>query len=129
MKRASLVLLALTALCLISLPAMADITLFTDLGLPGNQYQAGTGWTVSGTGTVGTSFTAANAFTVSGSGSFNVTQIDLGVGYVVSPPTFYASIWTDVGGLPGSPGRGRFLEPADDYHQFRSLPTHLPGQL
>ena len=65
-------------------------------------YNCCTGWTVSGTGTVGTSFTAANEFTVAGSGNFNVSQIDLAVGYVTGLNSFYASIWTDNGGLPGT---------------------------
>jgi len=83
-------------------------TLYSDLGPPGNVYNCCTGWTISGTGYVGTSFTAANLFTVGGAGSFNVTQIDLGVGYVVPPDTFYASIWTDNAGLPGTQVPGAF---------------------
>lgn len=79
---------------------MAD-TLFNDLG-PGNSYNCCTGWTVSGTGGTGTSFTAANLFTVSGSGNLSVSQIDLAVGYVTGANSFYASIWTDNGGLPGT---------------------------
>lgn len=93
--------LCIVALALCSLSAMAD-TLFTDLGPPGNVYNCCTGWTVSGTGTIGTSFTAANLFTVSGSGNFNVSQIDIGIGNVVSPNTFNASVWTDNNGLPGT---------------------------
>ncbi len=88
------------ALCLGSLPAMAQQTFFTDLGPMGNVYQCCTGWTVAGTGTLGTSFTAANMFTSLANGS--VTQIDLGVGYVTGTNTFYASVWTDVNGLPGA---------------------------
>ncbi len=101
----SLCLLAL-ALCVSSLPAMAD-TLFNDFG-SGFSYQAGTGWTVSGSGIVGTSFTAANLFTVGGSGDFSVTSFDLGVGYVTGDNSFYASIWTDNGGLPGTEVAGAF---------------------
>ena len=80
---------------------MAD-TLFSDLGPPGNVYQAGTGWTVSGTGLIGTSFTSANLFTVGGSGNFSVTSFDLGVGYAGGTNTFFASVWTDNAGLPGT---------------------------
>ena len=98
MKRT--LVLCVLALAICALPAMAD-TLFTDFG--GNMtYNCCTGWTVSGTGTVGTSFTAANEFTVAGTGNFNVSQIDLAVGYVTGLNSFYASIWTDNGGLPGS---------------------------
>ena len=93
--------LLILALCVSSLPAMAD-TLFSDLGPPGNVYQGGTGWTISGSGFVGTSFTGANLFTVGGSGNFSVTSFDLGVGYVTGTNSFFASIWTDNAGLPGT---------------------------
>jgi hypothetical protein len=95
----SLCLVAL-ALCLSSLPAMAQSTFFTDLGPVGDVYNCCSGWTVSGTGTLGTSFTAANLFTSMLSGS--VSQIDLAVGLVAGPNSFYASVWTDNGGLPGT---------------------------
>jgi len=95
----SLCLVAL-ALCVSSLPAMAQQTFFTDLGPQGNVYNCCDGWTVSGSGTVGTSFTAANTFTSLLTGS--VSQIDLGVGFVTGVNSFYAAIWTDNGGLPGT---------------------------
>ena len=95
----SFCLLAL-ALCLGSLPVMAQQTFFTDLGPQGNVYNCCTGWTISGTGTVGTSFTAANLFTSLLTAS--VSQIDLGVGYVTGTNSFYASVYTDNGGLPGT---------------------------
>jgi PEP-CTERM motif len=88
------------AVCVSSLPAMAD-TLFNDFG-SGFNYNCCSGWTISGTGSVGTSFTAANLFTVSGSGNFSVSSFDLGVGYVEGANTFFASIWTDNAGLPGT---------------------------
>ncbi|MGH9432123.1 MAG: PEP-CTERM sorting domain-containing protein [Terriglobia bacterium] len=96
---------------------------YSDLGSPVN-YQCCTGWTVSGTGTVGTSFTAANLFTAAISG--NVTQIDLGVGWVVGPDPFVASIWTDVGNLPGSqigPSFGGLLANAEFGLSTNSLVT------
>jgi len=95
----SMTVLAL-ALCMGSLPAMAQTTFYTDLGPMGDVYQSGTGWTVSGTGTVGTSFTAANLFTSLATGA--VSQIDLGVGYVAGTNAFYAAIFTDNAGLPGT---------------------------
>jgi len=95
----SITLLAL-ALCLGSLPAMAQTTFFTDLGTGTNVYQEGTGWTVSGTGTIGTSFTAANLFTSLSSGA--VSQIDFGVGYAGGTNAFYAAVFTDNNGLPGT---------------------------
>ena len=91
--------ITLLALALCTLPAAAQTTFFTDFG-PGNNYQSGTGWTVSGTGTVGTSFTAANLFTSMASGA--VSQIDLGVGYVAGSNAFYAAVFTDNNGLPGT---------------------------
>jgi len=80
-------------------PQPPSTTFYSDLGSPVS-YNCCTGWTVSGTGTIGTSFTAANLFTTVAGGS--VTQIDLGVGFVVGPYPFDASIWTDVGNLPGT---------------------------
>ena len=95
----SITLLAL-ALCLGTLPATAQSTFFNDLGTGNDVYQEGTGWTVSGTGTIGISFTSANLFTSLASGS--VSEIQLGVGYAGGTNAFYASIWTDNGGLPGT---------------------------
>jgi hypothetical protein len=80
-------------------------TFFSDLGSPVS-YNCCTGWTVSGTGGTGTSFTAANLFTAAIGG--NVTQIDLGVGWVLGPFSFHASIWTDVNNLPGAQVPGAF---------------------
>jgi PEP-CTERM motif len=87
------------ALC-VSLPAMAQSTFFTDLGPVGNVYNCCTGWTVAGSGALGESFTAANMFTSLLGGS--VSQIDMGVGFAGGTNSFYASIWTDNNGLPGS---------------------------
>jgi hypothetical protein len=95
----SISLLAL-ALCLTAFPAMAQQTFFSDLGTGNDLYNDSTGWTVSGTGTVGTSFTAANLFTSLSSGS--VSEIQLAVAYVTGTNAFYASIWTDNNGLPGT---------------------------
>jgi len=118
--------LLVLALCVSSLPAMAN-TLFSDIGPPGNPYQCCTGWTVSGTGLIGTAFTSANLFTVSGSGNFSVDQIDLGVGFFGSPPTFTASIWTDVGNLPGTQVAGAFWSPLTTITSFGSCPPTCPG--
>lgn len=98
------------ALCACSLPAMAG-ELFTDLGPPGSVYGSG-GWTLGGSaapGLGGSSYTAANLFTVAGSGSLAVTEIDLAVGNVGDTlDTFYASIWTDSSGLPGTEVTGAY---------------------
>lgn len=79
--------------------ALSPGTMFGDLGSPVN-YNCCTGWTVSGTDGTGTSFTAANLFTAAIGG--NVSQIDIGIGWVVGPDPFVASIWTDVNNLPGT---------------------------
>lgn len=95
--------LGLLALALvISLPAMAQIDLYNNLGPAGNVYQPSLGWTVSGTaGTGGTSFTQANEFTAMASGS--ISEIDIGIGWVLHPgDSFYAALFTDNGGLPGT---------------------------
>jgi PEP-CTERM motif len=87
------------ALC-IALPAMADDTLYSNLGTGSDIYNCCAGWTVSGTGTLGTSFTAANEFTAMATGS--ISQIDIAVGYVTGDNSFYAALYT-VGG-DGNPG-------------------------
>lgn len=107
-KRLSSILIPALVLCVCSVPAVADSVLFNDLGSGGTVYNCCTGWTVSGSGGTETSVTAANLFTVSGSGSFSVSEIDLAVGNVDGPDTFYASIWTDVGGNPGSQLAGAY---------------------
>src|ERR1700744_1321942 len=96
----SLCLLAL-AVCVSSLPALASSTFYSNLNAdPNNVYQCCTGWTVSGTGTLGTSFTAANEFTSMAGG--RVSQIDIGIGYVTGVNSFYAALYSDNGGVPGS---------------------------
>jgi hypothetical protein len=97
----SLCLLAV-ALCVSSLPAMADSTLYSNLGPPGNVYTSGIGWSINGSGPpFGTSLSQANLFILGGSGNFIVDSIDIAVAQVNAPFTFDASIWTDNAGLPG----------------------------
>jgi hypothetical protein len=88
-------------------PASADI-IFSDFG-PSLSYDCCTGYAVAGSGRwLGSSATDADEFTTAAGGA--VAQIDLAVGYFPtpdgdappSPYLFYASIWTDVNGLPGS---------------------------
>jgi len=95
----SLCLLAL-ALCISSLPAMAQTTFFTDLGTGSNVYNCCSGWTISGTGTVGESFTAANEFMAGATGS--VSQIDIGIGDVTGTNSFFAALYTANGSAPGT---------------------------
>lgn len=108
-RRGRVLCLLAVALCLSTLPAMADSVLFSDLGPQGNPYDCCNGATITGSGFPGGfSDIGASAFTVNGSGTFAVSQIDLGVGYIGSLHTFYASIWTDDGGLPGSQVAGAY---------------------
>ncbi len=73
------------AVCASSLPAVAG-TLFSNLGPPGDLYNEGNGWTISGTGTLGSSQSIAEEFQVGASG--NVFQIDAGIGYVTGLNAF-----------------------------------------
>ena len=85
------------ALCLGTLPATAQTTFFTDLGTGSNVYQCCSGWTVTGGES---SFTAANEFTAGATGS--VSQIDIGIGYVTGPNSFFAALYTASGNSPGT---------------------------
>jgi len=82
-----LCLLAL-AVCASSLPAMAD-TLYGNLGPPGNLYQAGTGWTIAGTGTVGFYQSVAEEFQMTAG---TISEIDAGVGWVTGDNSFVMSL-------------------------------------
>lgn len=101
MKKTLLLSVCILSIAIYAVPTMAE-TLFSDLGPPGNVYDCCSGWTVSGMGIIGTSYTAANLFTVSGRGIFGLVQIDLAVSLITGTNAFYASIWTDNNGLPGS---------------------------
>jgi len=124
-KLAWSVCLVALALCVSTLPAMADSTTFyNNLGPSGDVYQCCTGWTVSGQGGTGTSFTAANEFVALASGS--VSQIDIAIGWVLSPSNdFYAALYTDNGsGLPGTQlGRWDNLTSSTEFGQCCGLVT------
>ena len=95
--------LASLGLCALCCPPAIGSALFTDLGPSGNVYSTTNGLLVEGAGPTGVSWTRANLFTVAGTGSLPVTGIDLAVGHALDTlGTFYASIWTDNGGLPGA---------------------------
>lgn len=89
-------------------------TLFSDLG-PAGAY-GGEGWTISGsTSQVTISYTVASLFTVEGTGALPVAGIDLAVsqdiplgGQPAQSHTFYASIWTDDSGVPGTEVAGAY---------------------
>lgn len=101
------------ALCMCSLPVPAGTILFSDLGTGSDVYNTGglpapngMGWGICGSaadGCSGLSAITAQLFTVAGTGSLPVTQIDLAVSNDNSSlNTFYASSWTDDGGVPGA---------------------------
>lgn len=92
--------LCLVALALCALPAMAQSTLYSDLGTGTDVYQSSTGWTVAGSGILGESFTAANEFTAGASGS--VSQIDIGIGTAAGGNSFFAALYTASGNDPGT---------------------------
>jgi hypothetical protein len=97
------------ALCVGSLPATAG-TLFSDLGPSGNVYEMsayGVGYGPAPGDTTAV-YTDADLFTVSGSGSEAVSQIDLGVSNIFGSGAFYAAIWTDSGGAPGTQVSGAY---------------------
>jgi len=91
--------LCLLAIALCTLPASAG-TLYSNFGSGGSVYNCCSGWTVSGTGYIGTSFTSANEFQVTTGGS--VGEIDIAVGLVVGPDSFYVNVDADNGGKPGA---------------------------
>jgi len=95
----SLALLAL-ALCLGSLPAMAQTTFFSDLGTGSNVYNCCSGWTMSGSGTLGNYVFDANEFMAGATGS--LTQIDIGLGYVEGTNSFFVALYSDTNNLPGT---------------------------
>jgi PEP-CTERM motif-containing protein len=88
------------AVCLSSVPAMAQDVFFSDLGSGGNVYNCCTGWTMGGTGTLGTYEYDANEFTAGATGS--VSEIDIGVGYVTGTNSFFAALYTANGNVPGT---------------------------
>jgi hypothetical protein len=109
-------LMPVIALCMCSLPATANSILFSDLGPPaivlpadGSVYICCSGFAVSGSSSTFGASTVADAFTVAGGGSFSVSEIDVAVSNVDdSLNTFYASIWTDVSGGPGTEIAGAY---------------------
>jgi PEP-CTERM motif len=92
--------LCLLALALCSLPAMADNTLYSNLGTGTGVYYCCEGWTISGTGTLGFSQTVAEEFQVGANGS--VGQIDVGAGYVEGNNAFDVGLYADNSGQPGA---------------------------
>jgi hypothetical protein len=90
---------ALFAVCV---QGHASTVLFSDLGTGGSVYSTDPGSIVQGSA-YGNSIEQARGFTVSGTGNFLVSEIDLGVWQSdLGTEQFFASIWTDSGGQPGT---------------------------
>jgi hypothetical protein len=98
-RLSSLLLIALMALSVASVSAMADDTAFSDLGNP-IFYNCCSGWTVGGQNSIVGLVRDANQFTSLTSG--DVTQIDVGLGWVTGTNAATISLWTSVGDLPGT---------------------------
>jgi hypothetical protein len=92
--------LCLVALALCSLPAMAQSTFYSNLGTGTDVYNCCEGWTMGGTGTLGTTYTLAEEFTAGATG--NVSQIDMGVGYVEGTNSVFAALYEASGNAPGT---------------------------
>src|ERR1039458_3732803 len=109
----------------LSVPAARGNTLFSDLGTGSTVYSLGLGAPYGiglgicgskAVGCAGSSSMIAELFTVAGTGNLPVWQIDLAVlNENSSLPTFTASIWTDVGGLPGVQVPGAFWNASTPY--------------
>src|SRR6266581_4135269 len=89
--------LTFVALLAFSVPVMADIA-YSNLGSPAS-YNCCTGWTVGGPNSPVGLVNDAEQFTSLVSGS--VTQIDVGLGWVVGTNSATIELWTSVGNLPG----------------------------
>lgn len=85
------------ALCVCSLPAMAD-TAYTNL--QSGSYNCCVGWTTSGATSPPGLVEDAQLFTSLTSG--NVNEIDLALGFVTGDNGATVSIWTNAGGVPGT---------------------------
>ena len=81
--------------------AQADV-IFDNFG-PGNSYQAGSGWTVSGAASpTGAAYVEGMSFTPTG--SYTLNALDVAVGWAVSTAdnSLNLALYDDAGGLPGS---------------------------
>jgi len=107
--RFSILPLVVLTLVLSSAPLWGGSVLFSDLG-PSFTYGSGVALSIegSGAGSLPTPVGLAMPFTVAGTGNEAVTQVDLAITYVLTPPTFTASIWTDLSGKPGTQVAGAF---------------------
>ena len=97
-------MLVLLSLVWSAIPAAAaPMTLFTDLGPPGDVYMNNLGTPIGGAGSIFGIYNPKSVFSIPASGQFNVSQIDLGVSaWIDGPSAISASLWTENGFLnPG----------------------------
>jgi len=93
--------------CIGSFPATAA-TLFSDLGTGTTVYNDLSEFDLAGSSSIygalnnSDSSTFADLFTVSGTGNLPVGEIDLAVSNIIGGNSFFASIWTDNSGTPGT---------------------------
>ena len=98
-KLGGFALVALIILSVASVSAMADDVAFSDLGNPPS-YNCCSGWTVGGQNSIVGLVRDANQFTSLTSGQ--VTQIDVGLGWVTGTNAATISLWTSANNLPGT---------------------------
>jgi hypothetical protein len=97
----------LTLFACLGFPATAT-ALFSDLGTGNNVYNDTSEFDLAGSSSIygainnSNSSMFADQFTVSGTGSLPVLEIDLAVSNILGGNSFFASIWTDNSGTPGT---------------------------
>jgi hypothetical protein len=96
-RKLSTSFLLVVALSLAAIPAMADVA-YSNLGNPPS-YNCCSGWTVGGVNSIVGLVRNAEQFTSAVSGE--VSQIDVGLGWVVGTDAATISLWTSVNDLPG----------------------------
>ena len=82
-------------------PAPGLVTIYSNLGAAGSEYDCCVGWTVSGARSqVGANIYSAMAFTPNA--NYAVARIDLAAGYVSGPNGVVVTLNDDQGGVPGN---------------------------
>jgi hypothetical protein len=109
---------AALASCLFSAPGNASTVLFNDLGTGASVYNDDEGWAVQGSGAPEGAITIADEFKTEETGGFSLSEIDLAMGNITSPNTFYVSIWTDVRHHPGTKISGAYWTTSTPYMAF-----------
>lgn len=82
-------------------PAPGLVTIYSDLGPAGSEYDCCVGWTVSGAQSpVGANIYSAMAFTPNA--DYSVARIDIAAGYASGPNGVVVTLNDDQGGVPGN---------------------------